>query len=110
MKKLFALLPAAALLAGAAPSGRDAFLARETVEVRTVKGPLPADPADALWAGLPATIVQAAPQRSVRLHDRRANEALARRDRRIEVFQRILAAPPAATAHGSSCRESPRWS
>lgn len=73
-----AAMAAAALLAGAAPSGRDAFLARETVEVRTVKGPLPADPADALWAGLPATIVQAAPQRSVRLHDRRANEALAR--------------------------------
>ena len=52
-------------------------LAAETVEVRQVPGPLPADGAAPLWDGLPATAALAAPQRTVRLPDRRANEALA---------------------------------
>ncbi len=52
-------------------------LATETVEVRQVKGPLPADAAAPLWDGLPAQAALAAPQRTIRLHDRRANEALA---------------------------------
>lgn len=67
------LLPA---VAGADAAG-DAFLASETVEAREVPGPLPADPGDALWDRLPAAAVAAAPQRTVRLNDRRANQALA---------------------------------
>lgn len=70
-----ALLAAAAL----APPARAADpLAAETVEVRQVKGPLPVDPAAALWDGLPVAEALAAPQRSLHLHDRAANEALAR--------------------------------
>jgi complex iron-sulfur molybdoenzyme family reductase subunit gamma len=70
-----AALAAALLLAPAVRAG-EAFLASETVEAREVPGPLPADPAAALWDGLPATAVVAAPQRSIRLHDRQANQAL----------------------------------
>ncbi len=58
-------------------AGAADFLASETVEVRAVKGPLPADAAAPLWDGLPAATETAAPQHTVRLHDRRANELLA---------------------------------
>lgn len=70
---------ALALLALLSPlAGRAADpLAPETVEVLQVKGPLPADPASPLWDGLPATEAAAAPQRALRLHDARANAALA---------------------------------
>jgi complex iron-sulfur molybdoenzyme family reductase subunit gamma len=67
-------LAAAAL---ASPARAADPLAAETVEVRQVKGPLPADAAAPLWDGLPAAAATAAPQRSLRLHDLRANEALA---------------------------------
>jgi len=70
-----AAFAATLLLAPAARAG-EAFLASETVEAREVPGPLPADPAAAFWDGLPAAAAEAAPQRTVRLHDRRANEAL----------------------------------
>lgn len=73
-----AVLALALSLAPAAAAGEaDAFLASEAVEAREVEGPLPADPADAFWEGLPAAEIAAAPQRTVRLSDRRANEALA---------------------------------
>lgn len=76
MRALALVLSAAGLALPAAPRAADA-LASETVEVWQVKGPLPADAAAPLWDGLPALAAIAAPQRTVRLHDRRANEALA---------------------------------
>jgi len=72
-----ALALAAALLLAPSARASEAFLAAETLEVRQVEGPLPADAAAALWDTLPAATATAAPQRTVRLHDRRANEALA---------------------------------
>lgn len=83
MAATLATLLSAALL-GAAPAG--APLAGETVEVRTLPAPLPADPADPAWASLPALTVWAAPQRTIRLHDRAANAAAdAARPRRVAV-------------------------
>lgn len=70
-----ALLPLFLSAAAAAPAS-EAFLDRETIEVREVPAPLPADPAAALWDGLPAKTLLAAPQRTIRLHDRTANQAL----------------------------------
>lgn len=52
-------------------------LAAETVSVADLPGPLPADPAASLWDTLPALDVLAAPQRTVRLNDAKANQALA---------------------------------
>lgn len=69
---LAAALAAAAL--AAAPA--DAALAAETVLVGTLPAPLPMDPDAAAWAALPALEVLAAPQRTIRLHDRAANAAL----------------------------------
>ena len=80
MRTVRAALATALLLAAAARAdapGDAAFLASEAVEAREVPGPLPADAADAFWDRLPATPVAAAPQRTLRLNDRRANEALA---------------------------------
>ncbi|HZY05458.1 MAG TPA: ethylbenzene dehydrogenase-related protein [Anaeromyxobacteraceae bacterium] len=72
-------LAAALLLAASARAAGpgDAFLASEAIQAREVAGPLPADPGDAFWSGLPAVQVAAVPQRTLRLNDRRANEALA---------------------------------
>ncbi len=67
----------AALVALAPARANDDLLATETVEAREVPGPLAADPAAPLWDGLPARAVRAVPQRTVRLNDRAANEALA---------------------------------
>ena len=83
MSTVRAALLAAVLLAAAARAGEPgaepgaAFLASEAVEAREVAGPLPADPADAFWDGLPAAAVAAAPQRTLWLNDRQANQALA---------------------------------
>jgi complex iron-sulfur molybdoenzyme family reductase subunit gamma len=52
-------------------------LAAETVEVADLAGPLAADPGAPGWDGLPALEVEVGPQRSVSLHDARANAALA---------------------------------
>jgi len=62
-----------------APSTRAAgeLLASEIVEVRQVPGPLAPDPGAPLWAGVPAREIPLAPQRTLRLHDRAANAALA---------------------------------
>jgi complex iron-sulfur molybdoenzyme family reductase subunit gamma len=58
----------------------------EAVEVREVAGPIAADAAAPLWDGIPAQVVLAAPQRTIRLHDRAANEALdAARPRAVAV-------------------------
>ncbi len=51
-------------------------LAQDAVEAREVPGPLAADPAAPLWDRLPGRTFVAAPQRAIRLNDRRANEAL----------------------------------
>jgi complex iron-sulfur molybdoenzyme family reductase subunit gamma len=72
------LLAAALLLAAAPARGDDAFLRAEAIEVRELPAPLPADPAAPAWEGIPATPVPAAPQRSIRLHDRETNRALER--------------------------------
>lgn len=64
-------------LAPAAPRANEAFLASETIEARQVPGPLLADPGAPLWQSLSASTVFAWPQRTIRLHDRTANEALA---------------------------------
>ncbi|HUL59898.1 MAG TPA: c-type cytochrome [Anaeromyxobacteraceae bacterium] len=82
-------VPVAALLAlalapaagGDAPSppaarGPEPLLVAD-VEARDVPGPLAADPAAPLWDAIPAREVTAVPQRTVRLADRDANEALA---------------------------------
>jgi complex iron-sulfur molybdoenzyme family reductase subunit gamma len=72
----------AALLAVllAAPPGARAgedLLAPDTVSVAAVQGPLAADPAAPYWDAAPPRAVTVLPQRTVRLPDRRANEALA---------------------------------
>ena len=64
------------VLAPAARAGEDP-LASETVAVKAVPAPVPADPAAAIWKDAPGLSVPLAPQRSIRLHDRKANEALA---------------------------------
>ena len=77
MRALALVVLAAAALPLAPPARAADPLASETVEVRPVKGPLPADAAASLWDGLPAATATAAPQHTIRLHDRLANEALA---------------------------------
>jgi complex iron-sulfur molybdoenzyme family reductase subunit gamma len=69
----------AALLLALAPDSRasEELLASETVAVKAVPAPVPADPAAAIWQETPGLAVVLAPQRSIRLHDRKANEALA---------------------------------
>ena len=85
MTTTLALLAAAAL-AAPAPAPTEDPLAGETVEVRSLPAPLPTDPAAAAWDGLPALAVLAAPQRTIRLHDRVANAAAdAARPRRLLV-------------------------
>lgn len=68
-------IPMLAVLA-AAPSAEERFLATEVIEAQRVAGPLSPDAPAASWARLPATRVLLAPQRTVRLNDRDANEAL----------------------------------
>jgi complex iron-sulfur molybdoenzyme family reductase subunit gamma len=53
-------------------------LASELIDVRDAPGPLRAEVAAPLWEAIPATRVPLAPQRTVRLPDRRANAALDR--------------------------------
>jgi complex iron-sulfur molybdoenzyme family reductase subunit gamma len=71
-----ALALAASLAALPAAAADPAFLASETVPVAEVPAPIPADAAAPLWDSIPAASLTAAPQRTVRLHDRRANRAL----------------------------------
>jgi DMSO reductase family type II enzyme heme b subunit len=68
----------AALGLASAPRARGAEdpLARDTVEVKEVKGPLAADPAAPFWSATAPVEVGVASQRTVRLHDKRANAAL----------------------------------
>jgi complex iron-sulfur molybdoenzyme family reductase subunit gamma len=83
-----ALLPLAAALAALPPAARasEAFLAAEALAVREVPPPVPADPASPLWDAIPGAELAAARQRTVRLHDRRANRDLdAAGPRRIRV-------------------------
>jgi len=55
----------------------EAFLAAEATPVRLQAAPLPQEADDPAWDAAPAVEVLAAPQRTVRLHDRGANAALA---------------------------------
>jgi complex iron-sulfur molybdoenzyme family reductase subunit gamma len=52
-------------------------LAADIIEAREVPGPLGPDPSAPLWDAIPEREVIAVPQRTVRLADRAANEALA---------------------------------
>jgi len=73
-----ALLAAALSVASlAVPALAAAPPAGETIEVKDLPGPLLADPAAAAWDALPATHIPAAPQRTIRLNDQKANAALA---------------------------------
>lgn len=65
-----------ALALAAASPAEQRFLASEVIEAVRVPGPLSPDPNAAGLALLPATRVLLAPQRTVRLNDRDANEAL----------------------------------
>jgi len=60
-----------------AARAHDELLTSEAIEAKEVAGPLAADPAAALWDGLAAGMIVAAPQRTIRLNDRAANAALA---------------------------------
>lgn len=57
-------------------TAQERYLATEVIEAAAVQGALEADARAAPWAKLPATRVLLAPQRTVRLNDRDANEAL----------------------------------
>jgi DMSO reductase family type II enzyme heme b subunit len=72
-----ALLAAALSVASLAAAPAVSPLAGQTIEVKDLPGPLLADPAAAAWDGLPATRIPAAPQRTIRLNDQKANAALA---------------------------------
>ena len=77
---LAAILATLAVPAPAAPvpsPGGLPPLASETIAVRQLPGPLAADPASPAWDALQATRVLVAPQRTIRLNDRKANAALA---------------------------------
>jgi DMSO reductase family type II enzyme heme b subunit len=78
------LVLALAFRADAAPGVPDPLdpLAPEVVLASEVPAPLPTDPAAPLWDSLPARTFVAAPQSTVRLHDRKANEALAKASNR----------------------------
>jgi complex iron-sulfur molybdoenzyme family reductase subunit gamma len=73
----FALAVAALAPPARAQGSAGELLQGDLVEVRQVPGPLAADVAAPLWTGIPAREVLLAPQRSIRLHDRGANAALA---------------------------------
>jgi complex iron-sulfur molybdoenzyme family reductase subunit gamma len=66
---LVALVCSLPLAAGAS----DAFFASEVLDAAALKQ-APRDAADAAWQGAPAKSFLVVPQRTVRLHDRRANE------------------------------------
>jgi DMSO reductase family type II enzyme heme b subunit len=80
MMRALTTLATAALLAGPARApatpAAEAFLAAESVPVRALPAPLPEEASAPAWEGVPATAVLAAPQRTIRLHDQRANRAL----------------------------------
>ena len=69
------ILAAALALAVAVPAAAD-FLSSETLEVAKVAGPLAADPVAPFWDAAPVATVPAAPQHTIRLNDREANQAL----------------------------------
>lgn len=56
-------------------SAGESPLSSHLIEAQEVKGDLPAAPTDPAWAGVPARTFLAYPQRTVRLNDKRANEA-----------------------------------
>jgi DMSO reductase family type II enzyme heme b subunit len=61
--------------ASAARAGEDR-LAADTVRAVSVAGPLSADPASPMWSDIAPLAVTLSPQRTVRLHDRKANALL----------------------------------
>ncbi len=83
-----ATLAAVLAAAAAAPAAHAAedLLAADTLQAQEVPGPLSADPAAPFWERAAALEVTVLPQRSVRLHDRKANQGLdAAPQRRVKV-------------------------
>lgn len=80
MRARLALAVLALALAARAPAAGAAggLLAGETLVAKEVRAPVPADPADPAWKDAPPLEIALAPQRAVRLHDRKANAALAK--------------------------------
>jgi DMSO reductase family type II enzyme heme b subunit len=76
------LAAALGLAAVAAPAAAADFLSSETLEVAKVAGPLAADPGASFWDAAPVATVPAAPQHTIRLNDREANQALEKATRR----------------------------
>ena len=76
------ILAAALALAVAGPATAADFLSSETLEVAKVAGPLAADPGASFWDAAPVATVPAAPQHTIRLNDREANQALEKATRR----------------------------
>ena len=72
------ILAVALALAVAVPAAAADFLSSETLEVAKVAGPVVADPAAPFWDAAPAIAVPAAPQHTIRLNDRQANQSLDR--------------------------------
>ncbi len=72
------ILAAVLALAATVPAEAADFLSSETLEVAKVPGPLAADPAAPFWDAAPVVTVPAAPQHTIRLNDREANQALER--------------------------------
>ena len=70
------MIAALALTLLAGTPADDRFLDSEVIDAVRVPGALVADASAAPWARLPATRVLLAPQRTIRLNDRDANEAL----------------------------------
>ena len=69
------LLLLALASAPAAQAGEDP-LAGDTARARALPGPLSADPLSPMWNEISPLAVTVSPQRTVRLHDRKANAAL----------------------------------
>jgi complex iron-sulfur molybdoenzyme family reductase subunit gamma len=63
-------------LAATSAAASDAFFATEVVDAQGVKA-LPTTTTDAAWAGLPPKTFTLVPQRTIRLHDAKANAVLA---------------------------------
>jgi len=87
-----------ALSLAAAPLALAAdFLSTETLEVVKVAGPLAPDPAAPFWDSAPVATALAGPQHTIRLHDRRANDAVDRataRTIRVRAATDGLKSPP----------------
>lgn len=84
------LLMALVVLAAGVSSANAAFFKAEVVDA-TAATKLPRTPADPAWAGLTGKHFRLTPQRTVRLHDKKANEVLAAGPGATEVLVKVAA-------------------